>query len=224
MHTEFKRDKDGNYTVTVYGLKLSDTDELALSNGITPEIEINVVDSRKISFKQRNKIFALLNDIYKHTGQPHEDMRKMFMFYLQMIKGYELFSLSNCTMSQARELIEIMLEWIFLHDIPLEYKTSDLMKEDRKFIYLATINRKCVICGKPHSNLAHREAVGSGRNRRRVEHYGSHVLALCRVHHNEQHSLGVDSFDDKYLLGGAWVKVDERLNRMLKGVKKNGST
>ena len=219
MRTEFKRDKDGNYTVTVYGLKLSDTDELALSNGIVPEIEINVVDSRKISFKQRRKIFALLNDIYKHTGQPQEDMRQMFQFYLKMIKGYEVLSLTNCTMTQAKELIEIMLEWIFLHDIPLDYKTSDLMKEDSRFIYLATVNRKCVICGKPNSDLAHREAVGSGRNRRRVEHYGSHVLALCREHHQSQHNMGVDSFDAKYHLENSWIKVDERLNSMLKGVK-----
>lgn len=217
MRTEFERDKDGNYTITVYGIKLSDTDELSLLNGISPEIELNVVDSRKISVKQRKKIFALLNDIYKHTGQPHEDMRKMFMFYLQMIKGYELFSLSNCTMSEARELIEIMLEWIFLHDIPLEYQTSELMKEDKKFIYLATVNRKCVICGKPKSDLAHREAVGSGRNRRSIDHYGSHVLALCRIHHNEQHNMGVASFDHKYHLDGAWIKVDDRLNSMLKG-------
>ena len=217
MRTEFKRDKDGNYTVTVYGLKLSDTDELAISNGIIPEIEINVVDSRKISFKQRKKIFALLNDIYKHTGQPQEDMRQMFQFYLTMIRGYETFSLTNCTMTQARELIEIMLEWIFLHDIPLDYKTSDLLKEDSRFIYLATVNRKCVICGKPKSDLAHREAVGSGRNRRRVEHYGSHVLALCFLHHREQHNIGVDSFDAKYHLENSWIKVDDRLNKKLKG-------
>ena len=217
MRTEFERDKDGNYTVTVYGLKLSDTDDLALSNGIAPEIEINVVDGRKISFKQRRKIFALLNDIYKYTGQPQEDMRQMFQFYLKMIRGYETFSLTNCTMTQARELIEIMLEWIFLHDIPLDYKTSDLLKEDSKFIYLATVNRKCVICGKPHSDLAHREAVGSGRNRRRVEHYGSHVLALCREHHQSQHQMGVDSFDAKYHLENSWIKVDDRLNKMLKG-------
>ena len=220
MKSEFKRQRDGTYQVVVSGLKLNDTDELALSNGIIPEIEINVVDSRNISFKQRKKIFALLNDIYKHTGQPQEDMRQMFQFYLQLMKGYEHISLSSCTMTQARELIEVILNWVFLHDIPLNYKTSDLMKEDKNFLYLATVNRKCVICGKPHSDLAHREAVGSGRNRRRVEHYGSHVLALCREHHQSQHNMGVDSFDAKYHLENSWIKVDERLNSMLKGASK----
>ena len=218
MRTEFERDKDGNYTVTVYGLKLSDTDELALSNGIVPEIEINVVDGRKISVKQRKKIFALLNDIYKHTGNPQEDMRQMFQFYLKMIRGYEHISLSDCTMSQARELIEIIISWCFLHDIPLNFKTTELLKEDRHFLYAATLNRNCVICGK-HAHLAHRDAVGMGRNRNKIEHYGHQVLALCPEHHAEQHNMGVDSFDAKYHLENSWIKVDERLNSMLKGVK-----
>ena len=217
MRTEFERDKDGNYTVTVYGLKLSDTDELSVLNGIYPEVELNIVDGRKISFKQRKKIFALLNDIFKHTGQPHEYMREMFQFYLKLMKGYESLSLSDCTMTQAKELIEIILEWIFLHDIPLDYKTSDLMKEDRNFIYLATVNRKCIICGKPKSDIAHREAVGAGRNRNKIDHYGHHVLALCREHHSEQHNMGVDSFDKKYHLENSWIKVTPELNKKLQG-------
>lgn len=217
MRTEFERDKDGSYKVTVYGVKLNDTDELSLLNGIVPEIELSIVDGRQISMKQRKKIFALLNDIYAHTGQPQEDMRQIFQFYLQMIRGYELFSLSNCTMSQARELIEIILEWVFLHDIPLNHKTSDLMKEDRKFIYLATVNRKCVICGKPKSHLAHRDAVGMGRNRNKIDHYGHKVLALCSNHHLEQHQMGVDSFDKKYHLENSWIKVTSELNKKLKG-------
>ncbi|HHJ5269926.1 hypothetical protein GO690_09450, partial [Staphylococcus aureus] len=31
---------------------------------------------------------------------------------------------------------------------------------------------------------------------------------------------GVKSFDDKYHLHDSWIKVDERLNKMLKGEKK----
>ncbi|MGR3847243.1 putative HNHc nuclease, partial [Staphylococcus aureus] len=29
--------------------------------------------------------------------------------------------------------------------------------------------------------------------------------------------IGVKSFDDKYHLHDSWIKVDERLNKMLKG-------
>ena len=219
MQAEFERQEDGTFNITVKGVKLSDTEELSVLNGIYPEVELNIVDGRRISFKQRKLVFALLNDIYAHTGQPHEYMRQMFQFYLKIIKGYERFSLSNCTMTQANELIEIILNWVFLHDIPLNYKTSDLMREDKNFLYLATINRKCIICGKPKSHLAHREAVGAGRNRNKINHYGHHVLALCFEHHAEQHNMGVDSFDEKYHLKNSWIKVDDRLNSMLQGKK-----
>ncbi|RTX70333.1 hypothetical protein EKQ61_13380, partial [Staphylococcus gallinarum] len=37
--------------------------------------------------------------------------------------------------------------------------------------------------------------------------------------HKEQHDMGMDSFNKKYHLENSWVDVDERLNKMLKGVK-----
>ncbi|MDM6516287.1 putative HNHc nuclease, partial [Staphylococcus aureus] len=91
--------------------------------------------------------------------------------------------------------------------------------QDKSFLYWSTVNRNCVICGKPHADLAHYEAVGRGMNRNKMNHYDKHVLALCREHHNEQHAIGVKSFDDKYHLHDSWLKVDERLNKMLKGEK-----
>lgn len=202
----------------VENVRLSSEIILMLDNGFAVEVDVAVVDGRKISIKQRKKIFALLNDIYAYTGQPIESLREMFQFYLETIKGYEPISLSNTTVTKARELIEIIISWCFLHDIPLNFKTTELLKEDRHFLYAATLNRNCVICGK-HAHLAHRDAVGMGRNRNKIDHYGHQVLALCPNHHSEQHNMGVDSFDAKYHLENSWIKVDERLNSMLKGVK-----
>ena len=161
---------------------------------------------------------SLVNDIEKATGQPSEYMRAMFMDYLKVMQGIEeRLSLSNCSKRQASDLIDLILQWVFEHHIPLSYKTSDLMKEDNYFIYLSTINRTCVICGKENADLAHRHAVGSGRNRSEINHIGNEVLALCRRHHGEQHELGINSFNEKYHLTNSWVKVDEKLNAMLKG-------
>ena len=108
------------------------------------------------------------------------------------------------------------MAWVFQNDIPLNYKTSDLMKNDQTFLYLATVHRKCVICGK-YGELAHYHAVGRGRNRRKIDHTDNKVLALCREHHQMQHDMGMDSFNAKYHLKDSWVSVDERLNKMLKG-------
>ncbi|PCF56349.1 putative HNHc nuclease, partial [Staphylococcus delphini] len=161
-------------------------------------------------------------DIEEHTGQPMDYMRHMFIEYVRTYYGYdERISLSNCTRTQANQIIEVILDWVFHNDIPLNYKTSDLLKQDKSFLYWSTVNRNCVICGKPHSQLAHYQAVGRGRNRRKISHLGNKVLALCSDHHAEQHNIGMDSFNDKYHLHDSWVDVDERLNKMLKEEKTN---
>ncbi|QDW87847.1 putative HNHc nuclease [Staphylococcus hominis] len=210
---------NGITTAVIEGVELNDKDSLLLDNGLEVEVDVIPVDPYAITDKQRRKIFALCNDIEQHTGQPREYMRLMFMDYVAFVEGYDSLSLSNCTRTQANQIIEVILDWVFHNDIPLNYKTSDLLKQDKSFLYWSTVNRNCIICGKPHSDLAHYKAVGRGRDRTKINHYGNQVLALCREHHTEQHNIGVDSFNDKYHLHESWVEVDERLNKMLKGEK-----
>ena len=214
---EYIKNEDGSYNVVVPDVQLNEMDQLMIENGYPLEVELNVVDGRKITIKQRKKIFALLNDIYMHTGQPQDDLRQMFQFYLEMMKGYEPISLSDCSVTVARELIEVILEWTFLHNVPLNHKTSDLLKEDSKFIYLTVVNRLCAICGKPKSDLAHKQAIGRGRNRNQMDHYGHEVLALCREHHQTQHNMGITSFNEKYHLENSWIKVTPEINKKLQG-------
>lgn len=209
---------DGTTTVVIKGVELDNKTSLLLDNGYEVEADVRVVDPFKITDKQRRKVFALCNDIEAYTGQPRDYMRYLFMDYVEVLYGYEKrLSLSDCTREQAKQVIEVILDWVFHNNIPLNYKTSDLLKNDKAFLYWSTVNRNCVICGKPHSDLAHRFAVGRGRDRTKIDHFGNQVLALCRSHHNEQHQIGIDSFNEKYKLHESWVSVDERLNRMLKG-------
>lgn len=217
--TNYINKDDGTTTVVISGIELGDKETLLLDNGLDVEVEVKPVDPYAITDKQRRKIFALCNDIEEFTGQPREYMRYMFMDYVSFVEGYDKLSLANCTRTQAKQVIEVILDWVFHNDIPLNYKTSDLLKNDKAFLYWSTVNRNCVICGKPHAELAHYEAVGRGFNRNKMNHYNKHVLALCREHHNEQHAIGVKSFDEKYHLENSWLKVDERLNKMLKGGK-----
>lgn len=214
--TRYKQ-SNGRYSVVVEGVDLTDDALLLLDNGYPLDVNIEIQDGKKITVKQRKKIFALVNDIEGHTGQPRDWLRLMFQDYVTMLKGYsKRLSLSDCTRKQAGELIDVILEWVFQNDIPLNYKTSDLMKNDQTFLYLATVHRKCVICGK-YGELAHYHAVGRGRNRRKIDHTDNKVLALCHSHHREQHNIGMDSFNAKYHLTDSWVQVDARLNKMLKG-------
>ena len=214
--TRYKQ-SNGRYSVVVENVDLTDDALLLLDNGYPLDVNIEIQDGKKITVKQRKKIFALVNDIEGHTGQPRDWLRLMFQDYVTMLKGYsKRLSLSDCTRKQAGELIDVILEWIFINDIPLNYKTSDLMKNDQTFLYLATVHRKCVICGK-YGELAHYHAVGRGRNRRKIDHTDNRVLALCIFHHKQQHDMGIQSFNEKYHLENSWVPVNKRLNDMLKG-------
>ncbi|MBV5138484.1 putative HNHc nuclease [Staphylococcus chromogenes] len=221
--TNYITQDDGTTTVVISGVELGDKETLLLDNGFDVEVDVNVVDPFQITGKQRRKIFALVKDIEQHTGQPMDYMRHMFIECVRTYYGYDNpISLSNCTRTQASQIIDITLDWVFENGIPLSYKTSELLKGDKSKLYWSTVNRNCVICGKPHSDLAHRYAVGRGRDRTKINHYGNQVLALCREHHTEQHNIGMDSFNDKYHLQESWVEVDERLNKMLKGEKMDG--
>ena len=216
--TRYKQ-SNGRYSVVVENVDLTDDALLLLDNGYPLDVNVEIQDGKRITVKQRKKIFALVNDIEAHTGNPRDWLREMFQDYVTFLNGYsKRLSLSDCTRKQAGELIDVILEWIFINDIPLNYKTSDLMKQDQTFLYLATVHRKCVICGK-YGELAHYHAVGRGRNRRKIDHTDNKVLALCHKHHKMQHDMGMDSFNAKYHLTDSWVQVNKRLNKMLKGEK-----
>lgn len=210
---------DGTTTVVIEGVDIDNKTSLLLDNGLEVECEVKAIDPFLITDKQRRKVFALCNDIEAYTGQPREYMREMFQDYITFLNGYDKrLSLSNCSREQARQLIEVILDWVFHNNIPLNYKTSDLLKNDKAFLYWSTVNRNCVICGK-HGELAHHKAIGRGANRKKMNHYGYEVLCLCREHHQSQHNMGVETFDKLHHLENSWLSVDERLNRMLKGVK-----
>ncbi|OEL06875.1 hypothetical protein AST13_02225 [Staphylococcus xylosus] len=207
---------DGTITVVISDVQLDNKDYLILDNGLEVECEVKIHDPYKITGKQRRKIFTMVRDIYDYYGQPMDYLRYMFQKQLEFLNGYAPISLSNCKRRQASELIELILDFVFDNDISMRIATSNLMKSDRYFLYKSTINRKCVICGAPNSDLAHYQAVGRGRNRNKINHYGNKVLALCRKHHNQQHDKGMSSFNKLHHLENAWVEVDDKLNSMLR--------
>ena len=216
---KYQQNSKGLYDVVITNVEIPEQAIDLLNLGKPINVDCSVIDPNSITGKQRRLIFALCNDIEAYTGQPREYMREMFQDYITFLNVYDKrLSLSNCSRGQARELIEVILDWVFHNNIPLNYKTSDLLKNDKAFLYWSTVNRNCVICGK-HGELAHHKAIGRGANRKKMQHYDYEVLALCREHHSEQHNIVVKSFDEKYILQDSWIKVDERLNRMLKGEK-----
>lgn len=216
--THYKMSDDGSYTAIITGLQLTDDEIDELDKGNQLRVDVNIHDPYKITEKQRRKIFVLCNDIEDYTGTPSEFLRNMFKEYVKALHMTESdISLSHCSKKIASDIIDVIMQFVFTQNIPLKHKTSDLMKQDNYFIYLSTINRQCVICGKPNSDLAHKIAIGKGRNRKTMQHYGNEILALCREHHNLQHDIGLTEFNKLFHLEKSWIKVTPEINKKLKG-------
>ena len=95
-------------------------------------------------------------------GEPVDSLRKRFQAELEIMNGYNEISLSNCSMRIASELIELIIAFMFHHQIPMRVETSKLLSGDKAMLYWATVNRNCVLCGKSNADLAHHYAIGRG--------------------------------------------------------------
>lgn len=185
---------------------------LAKYKGATVEIIIH--DPRLISADQRKKAYALMGDIDDHyMGNYDIEITKAQLKneFVERDLG-QMFSLSNCSMDEARKFIEFLIDFSVENGVQLD-NSIDLIRGDYALEYSAIKYHKCVICGR-RADIAHVETVGSGSNRNHISHIGKRVMALCRDHHVEQHTVGIDTFMHEHYLKG--IKVDADIARMLK--------
>ena len=204
--------KDGNE------LRVRLYDELTLDEMKRYEIDgrlfaiVELFDPESITIDQRNHIFALFGDMEFHTGYPVDGWYNLFkikFMHHEMLDELPSVAVNQMTKKMASKFIEYIIIYCIQNDIPFQKGQFYLPTESSKYIYWATITRRCVICGKEHAQIAHYEAVGMGRDRRHVDHTKHHVLALCDFHHREQHSVGWTEFMQKYLVKPIKLKANE---------------
>ena len=66
------------------------------------------------------------------------------------------------------------------------------------------------MCGRP-GEIHHVDAIGMGRDRRRVDDRRMRKICLRREHHTEAHKIGQPAFMDKYHVHG--IYYEERRER-----------
>lgn len=209
--------------------------ELMQRQGIT-ECEVRLVDGRTITPAQRRKIFAMVRDIAdwatwaKDKRQYREVLRQLQLLYLidttdneavrkQLEYHYcelldiNLFSLSNCDVSTARDFISYLIDLVVEHNIPCRDSLLNRCEDIERYLYSCVANRRCAICGQK-ADIHEVEHVGMGRNRRQIHHLGQLVQPLCRQHHAEVDQIGQASFDKKYHITG--IRLDENLCKKLR--------
>ncbi|GDZ83147.1 hypothetical protein LCIT_03890 [Leuconostoc citreum] len=177
-------------------------------------VEIQVRDDREISAQQRKFIYALFRDISNWSGDLPEYVKQLFKMWFEQWKDLDEFSLRDVEKSVAAGLITFMLDFVAEHNVPLSFKPLDALEPEdvAHFEYACLMNKCCVICGKKPSDLHHLDTIGQGVDRRKTNHLKHRAVQLCRIHHNEAHSLGIETFLSKYHVNG--IKIDERIAKV----------
>lgn len=173
------------------------------------QAEIFIKDPRGFTVEQRKFFFALLNDIYKETGLSIDEMKDYIYSMFRYATGNNI-SLSNQSVSTVDDvsyLTNLVLDFIFEHDIPFKDGYEVPPQNIQYFFYKCVTNRTCCICGKKNADIDHFDKALGRRKRKEVDHTEFTFAALCRIHHNEKHQMGITEFKNKYHVIG--VKLNQ---------------
>lgn len=172
---------------------------------------------------QRKHYWALVKDYCEYTGDQkwRANLNFKALWHVATESNTEpSVARGRMNQSQVAEWLQIIIEFMIDNGIPFHHPTGYVPADVSRLLYKLTMNRMCVLCGRPHADIAHFDGtVGMGRNRNTIDHQESKFLALCRYHHAEQHKIGEQTFLNKYQL--LPLKLD-RKDLMQLGVNKDG--
>ena len=185
------------------------------------EVDIQLIDSRPLSARQRRSCYAMIREIADWSGDTTESIKEAMKLdfwcgeLLQMADT--MFSLSNAPMSVVAAFQSWLARFIVRNEIPTKKPMLDYVDDVDDYVYACLVHKKCPICGKK-ADLHHIDAVGMGRNRTEIIHEGLEVMPLCREHHTEMHTIGKSDFFKKYHLNNGII-ADKTICRIY-GLKK----
>lgn len=168
--------------------------------------EMRFDDGRSISADQRKMAYATIRDIADFTGYFPEE-QKEWLKYLYVAKtGKEYISLSDCSMDEAREFINVILEYALENGVQLTEQAINRTDDIGRYLYFCIKHGKCAVCGVK-GEIHHEDAIGMGNNRKTLDDRNHKKICLCRTHHTIAHQMGVERFQKSYKVYG--IKVEE---------------
>ena len=178
-------------------------------------------DGRIISIEQRKKAYATIRDIADYTGYLPEEQKEWLKYLYIQKTGDDYISLSDCSMDQAREFINVILEYAIESGIQLSEQAINRTDDIGKYLYFCIKHKKCAICGQA-GEIHHEDAIGMGNDRKTLDDSNHKKICLCRKHHTIAHQMGVDRFTKMYKVYGIIVK-EESSERQSKESESNRS-
>lgn len=175
------------------------------------QAELFIKDPRSFTVEQRRFTFALMQDIYKHTGQPLDSLKDIFYWQFRALTGKDI-SLSNgsaSTVDDVSTLDELILDFIFEWRIPFKKGYEIPPQNIQYYFYKCVMTRTCCLCGKSGADIDHFSKALGRRSRKSVNHTEYDFAALCRTCHTKKHQMGVTEFKNKYHVIGIKLNQDE---------------
>ena len=192
-----------------------------LSQKCIKKAEMRFDDGRIISIEQRKKAYATIRDIADYTGYLPEEQKEWLKYLYIQKTGDDYISLSDCSMDQAREFINVILEYAIESGIQLSEHAINRTDDIGKYLYFCIKHKKCAICGQD-GEIHHEDAIGMGNDRKTLDDSNHKKICLCRKHHTIAHQMGVDRFTKMYKVYGIIVK-EESSERQSKESESNRS-
>ena len=164
-------------------------------------------DGRRISPEQRKKIYAIFRDISEYTGYTEVETKEVMkiQFIMNQLESIckEMFSLSNCSMTMAREFLGFLIDFCLAHNIPTRVPLVTQCEDISRYIVACLFHKKCAVCGKRADvHHLHGSRVGYGGLKwREKDQHGAKVIPLCREHHIKCHD-GEEEFLARFHLEG----------------------
>lgn len=168
--------------------------------------EVRFDDGRTISAEQRRKAYALIDAVAEWSGLPREETKSWAKMKYYAKTGEEHLSLKDCSVTDAREFIGILLDFCVEQGIQLDEPGVLYAEDIGRYLYMCLKCRKCCICGRDHADLHHVDAIGSGRNRNKIDDSNMRKMSLCRTHHQVYHQIGRERFEAMYHVYGIVAK------------------
>lgn len=190
------------------------------ADNLSDTVTVCWADARNISPDQRRKAYALMGEIAAWSGSSPEEVKAAMKvdFRQRAFGGLQqgLISLADCTMTEARLFISMLIDFMLEVDVPSKVPLWDYNDDVGAYVYACLMHRKCAVCGRK-ADLHHVDRVGMGRDRREICHIGMQALPLCRTHHEEAHQHGDARLMQKYHLEP--IEIDQKIAKVyrLKG-------
>lgn len=170
--------------------------------------EMRFDDGRTISIEQRKKAYATIRDISAYTGYLPEEQKEWLKYLYVSKTGNDYISLSTCTMDEAREFINVILEYAIENGVELSESAINRTDDIGRYLYFCVKSRKCAVCGQS-GEIHHEDAIGMGNDRKTLDDSNHKKICLCRKHHTIAHQLGVIRFAEMYKVYGIVVKGED---------------